>query len=121
MTELWNVDASVECVYKADYWGCNDEVFVEKLASLWGSDSTCITPIPRVIHFIWLGSTLPTHFQPLIESWRCMHTSWEIRIWSDNDIAAALLPDMTHHFHAARNFGMKSDILRYCVQLSHFY
>lgn len=68
--------------------------------------------IPKIIHFIWLGSPLPEKAKALIATWRDHHPTWEIRIW--DDAALALFPLQNQvAFETAQNFGEKSDILRY--------
>lgn len=71
--------------------------------------------IPRLIHFIWLGSDLPHEFQPIINSWRRCHPHWEIKLWTDKEVEAF---SWTHTwaqliFEEADNLAEKSDILRY--------
>lgn len=71
--------------------------------------------IPRTIHFIWLGSPLPTTFAYMIDSFRRLHDSsvWDIKIWNDDD--DLLSGTLESCFKKAANYGMKSDILRYEV------
>ncbi|CAN0057513.1 unnamed protein product, partial [Phaeothamnion confervicola] len=71
---------------------------------------------------VWLGSNLPERFQVLRESWmRCM-PAWEVRLWSDADVAALGLENQAA-FDAAPNWGEKSDICRYEIlwRLGGFY
>jgi mannosyltransferase OCH1-like enzyme len=70
--------------------------------------------IPHTLHFIWLGSEVPDWVQRNISSWQAHHPSWEVRLWRDDDAAAFPLANR-QAFDAARNFGEKSDILRYEV------
>ena len=41
--------------------------------------------IPRLLHFIWLGSSLPERVSLNIESFRKCNPGVEIRIWGDAD------------------------------------
>jgi mannosyltransferase OCH1-like enzyme len=104
---------------KINFWCKSDEEFrgiIEETAIGWQrlrkspNSGTCI--IPKVFHFIWLGSCLPEKFTPLIDSWKCRHSSWEVKIWSDADVEQLSLTNR-HLFDLSMNFGMKSDILRY--------
>lgn len=76
------------------------------------SSSGCEARIPRVFHFIWLGSPLPDKYQRMIDTWQCQHPTWEIILWNDSKVESF---EMTNalNFKQAPNFGMKSDILRY--------
>jgi len=80
-----------------------------------------IHDIPQEIHFIWLGSSLPEKYTRIIESWRALHPGWLVTIWNDAEATVFMASDkrvLGRQFHAATNFGMKSDILRYEVLLS---
>jgi mannosyltransferase OCH1-like enzyme len=70
--------------------------------------------IPPIIHFIWLGSSVPEKVKAAIESWRNKHSGWEIMIWTDSEV---------NHFHwscdhsqlgfeQADTWAEKADILR---------
>jgi len=68
--------------------------------------------IPKLLHFIWLGSKLPAQYQRMIESWKLHHPSWEIMLWDDVKVSSFNLVN-ADIFRRAPNYGMKSDILRY--------
>lgn len=68
--------------------------------------------IPKTIHFIWLGSNLPQQCQEMIDTWKTFHAHWEIKVWTDHDVATFGLQNQTA-FDAALNWGEKSDIFRY--------
>lgn len=68
--------------------------------------------IPKLIHFIWLGSPLPECSAILIETWRKFHPTWTIKVWTDSDIPEFQLQNKIA-FDKARNYGEKSDIFRY--------
>ncbi|MBS1658033.1 MAG: hypothetical protein JST18_08040 [Bacteroidetes bacterium] len=74
--------------------------------------------IPKIIHFIWLGSPLPEKTKQFIATWRDKHPDWEIRIWNDENAASFRLQNQAA-FDKANNYGEKSDILRYEL-LYHF-
>ena len=67
--------------------------------------------IPKNIHFIWLGSPLPKKCAEFIQSWRLFHPDWNIKIWTDKDVAALNLINKVA-YRKASNWGQKSDILR---------
>jgi mannosyltransferase OCH1-like enzyme len=68
--------------------------------------------IPKIIHFIWLGSELPNKYQKFINSWRNYHPEWEIKIWDDCAVKSLNLKNKKL-FDRASNFGYKSDLARY--------
>lgn len=68
--------------------------------------------IPKKIHQIWLGNTIPTPYYKYMDSWAKYHPDWEYRLWTDNNIKDI---DITSRevFEQAKNPAMRSDILRY--------
>lgn len=68
--------------------------------------------IPKIIHFIWLGSPIPERYKKHIQTFKDKHTDWEIRVWTDADVASFNLKNKTA-FEATYNWGEKSDIWRY--------
>lgn len=68
--------------------------------------------IPRIIHFVWLGSPLPEKTKKFVKTWEELHPDWTIRIWLDEDVPAFGLKNQAA-FDRATNFGEKSDIFRY--------
>lgn len=68
--------------------------------------------IPRIIHQIWIGSELPRRYQRFCKSWEEKNPSWEYKLWTDKDIASLNLKNQ-EIFDKSRNYGFKSDILRY--------
>lgn len=68
--------------------------------------------IPKIIHFIWLGSPLPKRCQNCIDTWKTFHPDWTVWIWKDEDVANFPMIN-TKAYTSAVNFGQKSDILRY--------
>lgn len=70
--------------------------------------------IPKVIHFIWVGSDLPPQYQKIIQEWRLKNPEFEVLIWDDEKVSQ-FRPSMVNGdlFDDAPRFGGKSDILRY--------
>lgn len=68
--------------------------------------------IPRLIHFIWLGSPLPQECAIMVASWQKFHPEWTIKVWTDSDAKTFGLQNKIA-FDRARNYGEKSDIFRY--------
>lgn len=42
--------------------------------------------IGKRLHFIWVGSTLPTHLEKNINQWSDLHPHWNVTVWSDKDL-----------------------------------
>ena len=76
--------------------------------------SELLWEIPKIIHFIWLGSSLPSKYRWNIDQWKIMHEpTWEVRLWTDEDVAGIVSNNRIFNFIS--NYGCKSDILRYEV------
>lgn len=70
--------------------------------------------IPKIIHHIWLGSPLPDRCKWFIETWKKHHPDWVFELWDDARVAQLGLINLRAYV-AARNWGEKSDIVRYEV------
>ena len=68
--------------------------------------------IPKLIHLIWLGSFLPEKYYPIVESWEKFHPDWTVKVWTDFDVVEFGLINQ-EAYNRAKNYGEKSDILRY--------
>ena len=68
--------------------------------------------IPKNIHFIWLGSTLPDICASRIETWRLLHPDWNLIVWTDADVKDFNMVNK-RAFSKAVNYGQKSDIWRF--------
>jgi inositol phosphorylceramide mannosyltransferase catalytic subunit len=68
--------------------------------------------IPKIIHHIWLGGELPEKYKNYIKSWKKYNPAWIHRLWTDKDIPDLKLKNIDK-FNQTKNFGQKSDILRY--------
>jgi mannosyltransferase OCH1-like enzyme len=82
------------------------------------SSTTPKTSIPKIIHQIWLGSARPatTEYTSWFSSWVERHPDWKIRWWQDQDVQDMIQREEfvnVKAFNAAKNYGEKSDILRY--------
>jgi len=69
-------------------------------------------PIPKIIHQIWVGSSLPDKYRRYCESWKKYHPHWEYRLWDDYSIQKLGLYNKRAYV-LSRSFGHKSDIARY--------
>jgi hypothetical protein len=91
------------------------EVLFNKIAmNFLYSDGNCTynkKVIPKVIHFIWMGSKLPLIYNFCIQSWQRCHPGWELIIWDDEklktlDIRSGVLID------SLSSYAAKTDVLR---------
>lgn len=68
--------------------------------------------IPKIIHWIWLGSPLPNKYKILQDSWKRLNPGWEFKLWTDKDVANFGMKNKML-FDKSKNWGQKSDIWRY--------
>ncbi len=73
--------------------------------------------IPKIIHFIWLGSPYPTakYYERFYKTWEILHPTYEIIIWDDvrvDNLRKESELINAKAFDLASNYGEKSDILR---------
>lgn len=70
--------------------------------------------IPKIIHFIWIGSKIPETYIKNIQDWKQKNPLFEIKIWDDITLIPFLQEKRSYkQFIDAKNFGNKSDIARY--------
>lgn len=72
--------------------------------------------IPKIIHQIWVGGSVPDAFKELMQAWidYCAAFGWEYRLWTDVDIAPFGLYNQQFYDETA-NYGVKSDLLKWEV------
>lgn len=70
--------------------------------------------LPKKIHQIWLGSKFPDKYKKWADSWSFFNPDWEYRLWTDDNIDDIILPN-GELFNSIRNYGQKSDFLRYHI------
>jgi mannosyltransferase OCH1-like enzyme len=44
------------------------------------------SPIPKIIHAIWVGSGLPERYARNLRRWQVLHPDWILHIWFDKDL-----------------------------------
>jgi hypothetical protein len=42
--------------------------------------------IPRLLHYVWVGGSLPPHQQSFIDTWKATNPDYEIMAWNDDNI-----------------------------------
>jgi hypothetical protein len=67
--------------------------------------------VPRTIHHIWIGpDPLPAEHRGWIQSWKRHHPSWELRLWTEQDLPAdPIRPEILDRLRAPVE---RADILR---------
>ncbi len=75
--------------------------------------------IPLKIHQIWIGPRpVPEKFKWMMKTWQDQHPHWEYKLWTNDDLKT--FPFINKEaFDAAKNWGMKADILRYEILYNH--
>jgi hypothetical protein len=67
-------------------------------------------PIPRVIHWLWLGgAAVPDLFTHYTDSWRRHHPTWQTRLWRDDSVRAL---SGLNVYEQVTGFKKRYDILR---------
>jgi len=74
----------------------------------------CENPIPKTIHFIWLGQPLPDWYHSNIKDWSMKNPDFNIKVW-DNESSYVFMQhkETFTNFEKSKSFGIQSDILRY--------
>lgn len=68
--------------------------------------------IPKIIHQIWIGKEVPQEFRSFQLSWKILHPDWEYRLWTQADVPFLHMVN-EQYFMQSRNYGEKSDLMRY--------
>ena len=84
-----------------------------------------LKPIPKIIHFIWIGSVIPTKYINNIIQCKQINSNWKVCLWYDNNNTKQVeLPEIEKHhiseldiickdsYEFINNYGFKADILR---------
>lgn len=75
--------------------------------------------IPLKIHQIWIGPRpLPEKFKWMNNTWKKHHPDWQYKLWTNDDLKNFKLENQVA-FDKAKNWGQKSDILRYEILKRH--
>jgi mannosyltransferase OCH1-like enzyme len=63
--------------------------------------------IPKIAHFIWLGSRAPPSYtEPCIGRFRDLHPDWRVIFWNDNNVQGFEWFMNKDIFSTANNMGM---------------
>jgi len=108
MSSSYNYDP--DYIKKDKYWIRAREDYEKYFIN--GDHKTSRYRIPPKIHQIWMGSELPAKYAKWTESWKKYHPDWEYYLWTDEEISKLKFQNRDV-FYGTKNFGPKSDILRY--------
>lgn len=99
-------------VLKEDYfhWKTAKQLYDKHIVH--NVDYSELPRIPKKIHWIWLGSSVPEAVKELQKTWFKYHPDWEFYLWTEKEIDAFGLVNKWL-FDRAKNYGQKSDIARY--------
>jgi hypothetical protein len=72
------------------------------------------TVIPKILHFIWLGSPIPDCVKMCINSWVHYHPDYEIKIWDDHAVSTISWYNtrVEEGFKKSLSFAEKADYIR---------
>lgn len=68
--------------------------------------------IPKILHQIWIGKSLPEELKMFAESWEKYHPDWQYKLWTQEDIPQMNLRNRAF-IEQSRNAGEISDLMRY--------
>ena len=69
-----------------------------------------VLKIPKIIHQIWLGGSVPQQYIDWMKSWESLD-GWEYKLWTDKEVENLNLVNQKIYDESI-NLGQKSDILR---------
>ena len=75
-------------------------------------------PVPRVLHQLWKDRAIPARYASFRESWRRHNPGWELRLWTDRDLAALVdagYPRLASVFAGYKHPISRADLGRYLV------
>ncbi len=94
------------------YWSSHDDSWMDIPDKIQGHIALGSACIPRRIHLIWLGGTLPAMLRRVANSWQAAHPAWTVSLWDDDAVKQLSLFNQ-QLFDSAPNRGFQADILRY--------
>lgn len=73
-------------------------------------------PIPKNLHFVWLGPPLPASVERNIQRFADINPTFDVRIWRDRDLTWL---ENRRQFDQAHTLPGKADVARYEIVLRH--
>jgi len=69
--------------------------------------------IPKIIHYIWVGSEVPEHIQAIIDKNNDFFTEYEVKIWTENNIPK--LNTFAQRAYDEKKWAFVADYLRFVL------
>jgi mannosyltransferase OCH1-like enzyme len=73
--------------------------------------------IPKILHYVWVGGTLPDKQRGLIETWRRHNPDYEVMFWNPHNVDFSI-PAVARAFNH-RRWATVADIVRLSAILKH--
>ena len=100
-------DFHIKCENK-EFW----EQIIEKYNLFLNSPPKKKEIVPRTIHQIWIGSSIPKKYDTWRKSWMKQNPEFEYILWDEKKILEIGLIN-EKQFKQTKSYGIKSDIARY--------
>lgn len=97
--------------YGNPQWELLRDLFVKNFL---GDEGRDYSVLPKKIHQVWLGGTIPQKYKRYADTWVKTNPTWEYRLWGDADVNDVDIP-RRNIFNSIKNIGQKSDFLRYHI------
>lgn len=96
---------------KANFWVNSDDDFLMRAQEVnritLYTSGDCQQFIPRIAHFIWLGSAaLPKYATACMERFQSLHPSWQMKLWDDSTVSSLQWTGNKDIFMTSSNMGM---------------
>lgn len=67
--------------------------------------------IPKIIHYVWVGSPFPDGYQGYLDSWKAANPDWQFIYWNEDniDFSVPMIKDLYDH----RKYNKVSDLVRH--------
>lgn len=79
-----------------------------------------MTLIPKIFHQVWLWWEMPDDFKRYQISWIKNHPQWKLLTWNDANIEQLQYINFGD-YALCKNYSEKSDYLRFCILLEHWW
>jgi mannosyltransferase OCH1-like enzyme len=102
------ISKNYECKELVDKWECIKKIYNTNICK------KTIHKIPKIIHQIWLGSPVPENIIKFAQTIKDSNPDYKYIMWTDETVANYNFKNKSL-FLENKNFGQKSDILRYAI------
>ncbi len=103
-------------VKKPNFWLKDDLKLAKKFGEIYNEqllNQSTNEAIPRLIHFIWLGSkSLPLTFDRIWKMWATHHPGFQLKLWGEADLEKLELTNRPIICDKTLNPALRADFLR---------